>query len=77
MPLTANDILAMIAAGEGQTVEFKRDISQRSDTAGELMVMQIANDLIVREYSEAFACYQRALELNPVMILRRLMEQQH
>jgi ATP-dependent DNA helicase RecG len=37
MPLTANDILAMIAAGEGQTVEFKRDISQRSDTAGELI----------------------------------------
>jgi ATP-dependent DNA helicase RecG len=37
MPFTANDILAMIAAGEGQNVEFKRDISQRSDTAGELI----------------------------------------
>lgn len=37
MPYAANDILAMIAAGEGQNVEFKRDISQRSDTAGELI----------------------------------------
>lgn len=37
MPLTADDIRNMIAAGEGQTLEFKRDISQRSDTAGELI----------------------------------------
>jgi len=37
MPYTANDLFAMIANGEGQTVEFKRDISQRSDTAGELI----------------------------------------
>ncbi|RIK77613.1 hypothetical protein DCC62_09295 [candidate division KSB1 bacterium] len=37
MPLTADDIRNMIAAGEGQTLEFKRDVSQRSDTAGELI----------------------------------------
>jgi ATP-dependent DNA helicase RecG len=37
MALTANDILALIAGGEGPTVEFKRDVTQRSDTAGELI----------------------------------------
>jgi len=37
MPFSEQDILNMIAAGEGQTLEFKRDISQRSDTAGELI----------------------------------------
>lgn len=37
MNTSENDILQLIAAGEGQTVEFKRDISQRSDTAGELI----------------------------------------
>ncbi len=37
MALSEADVLALISAGEGQTVEFKRDISQRSDTAGELI----------------------------------------
>ncbi len=37
MPLKVDDILEMLTAGEGQTVEFKADISQRSDTAGELI----------------------------------------
>ena len=31
------EVLDLISAGEGQTVKFKRDISQRSDTAGELI----------------------------------------
>ncbi len=39
MPFTEHDIINMIAAGEGQTAEFKRDISQRSDTAGELIAL--------------------------------------
>jgi ATP-dependent DNA helicase RecG len=37
MPFAEQDLLNMIAAGEGQALEFKRDVSQRSDTAGELI----------------------------------------
>ncbi len=39
MSSRTEEILALIAGGESQTVEFKRDISQRSDTAGELIAL--------------------------------------
>jgi ATP-dependent DNA helicase RecG len=39
MAFNADDILALIAGGEGQTVEFKRDVSQWSDTASELIAL--------------------------------------
>jgi ATP-dependent DNA helicase RecG len=39
MTFTADEIVALVSGGETQTVEFKRDISQRSDTAGELIAL--------------------------------------
>lgn len=39
MPLSRLDVLAMVPEGEGPTLEFKQDISQRSDFAGELIAL--------------------------------------
>ncbi len=39
MTLSRLDVLAMMSEGEGPTLEFKQDISQRSDFAGELTAL--------------------------------------
>lgn len=39
MALSRLEVLDLIASGEGQTVEFKQDVSQRSDFAGELIAL--------------------------------------